>query len=415
MPRIFLGYGQKEEAVDISEANLIGILRPRIGQTVSRGEESVKAAMTQPIGSGRLKEIVEKGDRVAVVISDITRPCPTSLLLPPVLDELNEGGVPDENIIVVSALGSHRPHTKEEMKRLVGKTYERVKCIDSWGKDYVEVGTSTRGTPYQVLRQVAQADKRVCLGNIDYHYFAGYSGGAKAIVPGVCTRRTIQANHRMMLESGAKVGTIMGNPVREDIEEIVSFLSIDFIVNAVLDENKNIMAVVTGHFQEAHREGCRILDQAYRLPITQLADIVITSPHGFPKDINMYQAQKALDNAQWAAKPGGIIILVAECREGLGEETFARWLEEAKQPQDLLDRIAVDFQLGGHKAAAVASIVSRFQVFLVSGLPEKTVSKLYMRSFSHVNDALREALDQKGPDAKIWLMPTGGTTLPQLI
>lgn len=418
MERISLGYGKSEQILNIPQKNLLGCLRPQNIQWDLQADEVIKKALQSPIGTGRLKDLVESGYRVAVIISDITRPCPSALLLPHVLDEINQAGVPDKDIIVVSGLGVHRPHSAEEMKRLVGlMVYERVTCVDSFGQkeDFIQVGQSTVGTPFQVFRPVVEATKRICLGNIDYHYFAGYSGGAKAIVPGVCTRETIQANHRMMLHSQAKVGIIEGNPVRRDLEEIVKFLSIDFILNVVLDEEKNIMAAVAGDFIQAHRAGCRILDQAYRLPIDELADIVITCPHGFPKDINVYQAQKALDNARWAAKPGGIIILVAECREGMGEETFSRWIEEAESGKDIVERISRDFQLGGHKAAAIADMAGQFRIFLVSGLPDKTTKKLFMEPFREVNLAFAEALKIMGADAKVWVMPTGGTTLPQLI
>jgi len=416
--QIILGYGEGEQKLEIKKKNLLGILRPQNISCAVRADEVIKNALKNPIGTQKLREIVGKGDRVAIIISDITRPCSSYLLLPHVLEELNQAGVPDKDIIVVSGLGVHRPHRDEERKRLVGEVvYERVKCLDAYGQreDFIEVGKSTKGTPFQVFRPVVQATKRICLGNIDYHYFAGYSGGAKAIVPGVCTRETIQANHRMMLHPRAKVGVIEGNPVREDIEEITRFLSIDFVLNVVLDEEKRVIAAVAGDYIKAHRAGCRILDQAYRLPIGELADIVITCPHGFPKDINVYQAQKTLDNARWAAKPGGIIILVAECREGLGEETFARWIEEGKSPSAIKHRIIQDFQLGGHKAAAIADMAEQFRIFLVSALPEQIVAKLFMEPFKDVGTAYSEAIGIMGKEAKVWVMPTGGTTLPQLI
>ncbi|MEL7568434.1 MAG: nickel-dependent lactate racemase [Dehalobacterium sp.] len=418
MESILLGYGTSVKKVDIPKKNLFGCLRPKKINCDLPADEIIKKALQNPIGTVRMKEMAAKGDQVAVIISDITRPCPSYLILPHVLDELNQGGVPDKDITVISGLGVHRAHSMEERKRLVGPVvYERVKCIDSRGAkaDYMEVGKSTKGTPFQVFRPVAEATKRICLGNIDYHYFAGYSGGAKAIVPGVCTKETIQANHRMMLHPQAKVGVIEGNPVREDMEEVTKYLSIDFILNVVLDEEKKIMAAVAGDYIKAHRAGCRILDQAYRLPIGELADIVITCPHGFPKDINVYQAQKALDNARWATKPDGIIILVAECREGLGEEIFSQWIEEAESASDIINRISQDFQLGGHKAAAIADMAGQFRIFLVSGLPDQTVRKLFMEPFREVSLAFAEAIKIMGDEAKIWVMPTGGTTLPQII
>ncbi|MDD4753705.1 MAG: nickel-dependent lactate racemase [Desulfitobacteriaceae bacterium] len=413
METLTLGYGRGDQQVTIPKNNLLGCLRPKKMEKNIDEEKEIIYALNHPVGLPKLRDIVKPGERVAVIISDITRPCPSAKMLPHVLDELNRGGVSDKDVVVVSALGSHRPHKEEELKKLIGPVYERVACIDSYGDDFVEVGTSSRGTPFQVFRPVVEADKRICLGNIDYHYFAGYSGGAKAIVPGVCTRATIQANHQMMLSPGARVGLIKDNPVREDIEEIIKFLSIDFILNVVLDDHKKIMGAVAGHFVKAHRAGCKILDQAYRLPIKELADIVVTCPGGFPKDINVYQAQKALDNAQWAVKPGGIIILLAQCSEGFGEKTFEKWLEEANTPEDIIKRIYQDFRLGGHKAAAIATLADKYKIFLVSDLAENQVEKLFMKSFSAVQEAFDEAFREKGSRAKVWVMPTGGTTLPE--
>lgn len=413
MEKITLGYGRSQQEISIPSTNLLGTIRPRkLGDSLNP-EETILNALKNPIGSSPLREIVKPGEKVAVIISDITRPCPNAKLLPYVIEELNQGGVSDQDIIIVSALGSHRPHQKEELRKLVGPVFDRVTCMDSYGDDFIEIGVSSRGTPFQVFRPVVEADCRVCLGNIDYHYFAGYSGGAKAIVPGVCTRATIQSNHQMMLNPGARVGVLENNPVREDMEEIVKFLSIDFILNVILDDHKVIMGAVAGHFQEAHRAGCKILDQAYRLPIEELADVVITSSGGFPKDINVYQAQKALDNARWAVKPGGIIILVAECGEGFGEKTFEKWLEEANAPEDIIKRIYQEFKLGGHKAAAIASMTSQYKIFLVSNLQETQVKKLFMKGFTSAQEALDESFRQKGLNAKVWVMPTGGATLPE--
>jgi nickel-dependent lactate racemase len=276
----------------------------------------------------------------------------------------------------------------------------------------VLVGESRRGTPFEVFRPVAETDLRIAIGNIDYHYFAGYSGGCKAIVPGVCTRRTIEKNHSMMLMDDAKVGKADGNPVREDIEEILRFLSLDFIVNVVLNEKKEIVAAVSGHPIEAHRAGCLVLDQLYKQPIKELADIVIASPGGLPKDLNVYQTQKALDNAQWAVKEGGIIILVGECGEGYGEKTFECWVNEANCADDLLERIQVDFKLGGHKAAAIAKVTQKAKVFLVSSLPKERVEKLYMTPFCDLQEAYNAAVTEKGQDATVYCMTVGGTTLP---
>ena len=174
-------------------------------------------------------------------------------------------------------------------------------------------------------------------GNIEYHYFAGYSGGSKAIMPGVSTHDAIQANHKRMVDERAHAGNLDTNPVRIDIDEVGSFVHIDFIVNVVLDEHKKIRHCVAGHYIEAHRAGCRLLDKLYQVAISAKADIVVTSPGGFPKDLNIYQAQKALDNAKHAVRDGGVIVWLAAAGEGLGEATFEKWMLGHEKSRDMID------------------------------------------------------------------------------
>ena len=179
-------------------------------------------------------------------------------------------------------------------------------------------------------------------------------------------------------------------------------------------KKKNIIKAVAGHHTEAHREGCLFLDSVYKVEIPCLADIVITTPGGYPKDLNLYQAQKALDNAKHAVKDGGIIILSAACTEGYGESVFERWINNSTSPDDLINGIKANFELGGHKAAAIALVEKKAAVYIVSEMDEAKSKKLYMEPFSDINSALRKAFGIMGKDAKVILMPYGGSTLPVL-
>lgn len=409
------GYGKGSREFDINDGNILCELRQNKVNVRTTGVEEVKRALKNPIGTDRLSAIVKPGEKIAIVTSDITRPMPSRLVLPSVLDELAEAGVRDEDITVVFALGSHRKHTEEEKKYLVGEEIcSRIKCVDSDVKQYKALGTSSRGTPVEIFDIVADADRRICLGNIEYHYFAGYSGGAKAIMPGVSTKNAIQANHSAMVNDEARAGAIDGNPVRQDIEEVVKFVKIDFILNVVLDEDKQIIKAVAGHPVKAHREGCRFLDNLYKVEIPKKADIVITTPGGFPKDMNLYQAQKALDNAKHAVRDGGIIIFLASCAEGYGGAVFEKWINEAASPDDLVSRIKSRFELGGHKAAAIALVEKKAEIFIVSDLPREKAEKLYMVPFGSVDAALARAFAELGQNACVILMPHGGSTLPVL-
>lgn len=410
-----LGFGKQTLEINIEDQNILDVLKPSNVKEDINPIEEIRHALENPIGTKRLKEMVKPNETIAIITSDITRPMPSSFVLPAVIDELLQAGVSPKNIKVVFALGSHRKHTEKEKRQLVGDSvFSKVECIDSDGRDCIYMGSTSNGTPIDIYKEVAWADRRICLGNIEYHYFAGYSGGAKAIMPGVSSREAIQANHSMMIRKEAKAGEIDENPVRQDLEEAISFVPIDFIVNVVLNEKKEIIKAVAGHYVEAHREGCKFLDSIYKIPIKELADIVIVSPGGYPKDINMYQAQKALDNAKHAVKDGGIIIWVASCREGFGEGVFEKWLKEADDPKDMVEKIQADFQLGGHKAAAIAMVLNKCQIYMVSELKEEMVQEAFLTPFGDVDSALQQAFEKLGKDSKVIVMPYGGSTLPVL-
>ena len=255
------GYGKSFKEFDIRDENIMAELVCNDVEASLTGIDEVRRALLYPIGTMRLSSIVKPGEKIAVVTSDITRPMPSSVVLPPVVGELLEAGVKYEDITVVFALGSHRKHTEDEKKYLVGEElYGKVRCVDSDVNRCKMLGATTAGTPVEIFDEVAMADRVICLGNIEYHYFAGYSGGAKAIMPGVSTRAAIQANHSFMVMDAARAGDMDDNPVRKDIDEVTRFLPIDFILNVVLDENKRIVKAVAGHHIEAHREGCKFLD-----------------------------------------------------------------------------------------------------------------------------------------------------------
>ncbi|MBB6215748.1 nickel-dependent lactate racemase [Anaerosolibacter carboniphilus] len=408
-----LGFGKQSVKFQIDQKNLMGVLEANKVSVDSMDGEEVERALKNPIGLPRLKDIVKEGEKIVIITSDITRPMPSKIVLPLLLEELYEAHISNEDIKIVFALGSHRKHSEEEKRYLVGdEIYEKIECIDSDVEDCTHIGITSAGTPVDIFRPVVDADRRICLGNIEYHYFAGYSGGAKAIMPGVSTREAIQANHSMMVRKDAKAGTLDENSLRRDIDEVAKMLSIDFIVNVVLDEKKNIMKAVAGHHIEAHREGCKFLDQLYKIEMDHPADIVIVSPGGFPKDINVYQAQKALDNAQHAVRDGGIIILVASCKEGLGEHTFERWMTTAKSPDEMIVNIQKKFELGGHKAAAIAMVHQRARIFLISDLEDGFVRRIFLEPYGNIEEALTNAYCVLGEDAKVLIMPYGGSTLP---
>ena len=414
--KLRFGFGTGCQEVEVPEEHFLGELHANEVPVGLVGEAEARRALADPIGSPRLKEIVHPGETVAIVTSDITRPMPTYKVMPALLDELYAAGIRKEDITLVFALGSHRKQTPEEQRRLAGeRAYAEIRCVDSDPDDCVSFGTTSRGTPVDITRVVAEADRRICLGNIEYHYFAGYSGGAKAVMPGCSTRAAIQANHSRMILPEAKAGALETNPLRLDIEEAGDMLGIDFIVNVVLSEHKEILRAVAGDVTKAHREGCKFLDTLYRKELRQPADIVLVSQGGAPKDLNLYQTQKALDNAKHAVRDGGVIILIGSCKEGLGEKTFEEWMTTAPTAHSLIERIEREFKLGGHKAAAIAMVLERAEVDLVSELDPDFVRSLFLVPQPSAQAALDAALEKLGRDATILAMPYGGSTLPTVV
>ena len=408
--------GEKSQDVNVRDDVVLGILEPNEVTVDLTDEAEVKRALENPIGSPRLKDIIKAGEKIAIITSDVTRPMATWKVMPALLDELYAGGAKKEDITLVFALGSHRKQTDEERHHLAGdRAWNEIKCVDSDPDDCIHLGKTEHGTPLDITRVVAEADRRICLGNIEYHYFAGYSGSSKAIMPGSSTREAIQVNHSMMIDPKACAGNIVDNPLRKDIDEAAAKVGVDFILNVVQTPQKVILKAVAGDMIKAHREGCKFLDKLYKKDIPDRADIVMVSQGGSPKDLNLYQTQKALDNAKHAVKKGGIVILIGSCREGLGEKTFEEWITTAPNPHSLIERIHKEFKLGGHKAAAIAMVLENAEIYLVSELEDDFVRKIFMKPFKTVQEAYDEAVKKLGADATVLAMPYGGSTLPHSV
>jgi len=379
----------------------------------------IEHALNEPIGTKRLEELVKPGDKIAIVVNDQTRSTPSHLIVPPVLDALNKAGVRDADITIVIGCGTHRPATLGEMKALLGEeTFQRVKVIshECRAKDLVFVGkTKTFGTKVYVNKVFAEADLRVLTGDVELHYYAGYSGGRKGVLPAVSGEETIQHNHAMILHPKARTGILEGNPIHEDMTEAARLAKVDFIVNIVTNSKGELVKAFAGDLEQAFYEGVKLVDEMYKVPIERRADIVIVSPGGHPRDIDLYQAYKGVDDALDAVKRGGAVIWAAECPDGHGNEVFYDWMTRFKEPKEMEAEIKRHFRLGGHKAYYLAKALERVQIILVSTMPDYTaVGTFRLRTARALNDALRDAFDIVGKDGKVWVMPRGNVTLPMV-
>jgi nickel-dependent lactate racemase len=417
MVDVWLPYGKSDVCVRVPARNLLGSIDPKELSGVPDSKAEVERALREVIGSKRLSEIAHKESKVAIVVDDSTRDTPTAVMILPVLEELQLAGVKDENVTVIFGCGTHRAVKPEESTKIVGEEISRrVKILshDCKAQDLVYVGTTkTHGNKIFLNRDFAEADVKVLLGDVGFHYYAGYGGGRKSVMPAVAGEETIKHNHAMLLNSNAHTGILNQNPVHEDMTEAARLAKVDFILNVVTNSKGEVVKAFAGDLQQAFDEAVKLVDEMYRVEVDRRADIVVVSPGGYPADINLYQAYKALDNALEVVKRGGVIILVAECPEGHGNQVFYEWMMKFEDLKAAEREIKRNFAIGGHKAYYLLKALQSHQIILVSSLPDYYASNIFkLKTARAVNDALREAMVIAGSQARIWTIAKGNSTLP---
>ncbi len=417
MVDVWLPYGKTDVCIRVPARNLLGTIEPAERQGALDAKAEVERALKEPIGSKRLCEIAKPESKVAIVVDDATRKAPSEAMLLPVLAELNLAGVKDENVTVIFGCGTHRAVKPDEAAALLGaEVLKRVKTIshDCRATDLVHLGTTkTHGNKVFVNRVFAEADVRVLLGDVGFHYYAGYGGGRKSVLPAVCGEETIKHNHSMLLNANARTGNLDDNPVHQDMTEAAKLAKVDFIVNVVANTKGEIVKAFAGDLEQAFLEAVKLVNEMYRITVDRRADIIVVSAGGYPADMNLYQAYKALDNALDAVKRGGVIILVAECPEGHGNQVFYDWMTRLGDLKNVEREIKRNFVLGGHKAYYLLKALQNHQIILVSSMPDYYATSIFkLKTTRAVNDAFAEALKIVGSASRVWAMPQGSCTLP---
>jgi len=415
-----LKYGKEEIQLPIEDENIIKILSLEKQEVLLNPENELRELLENPIGCSSLRELIfqKKANKILIIVNDITRPTPYEVILPPLLDELKQIGIKRKNIIFIIATGIHRSNSPEEIKEMFGEDIASTYKFTNHNGDsshLKDLGEMKSGNKLWVDPIISDTDFIITTGVIVPHYFAGFSGGRKSILPGICGRKTIESNHSNMVYPNAQAGNLRDNPVHEEMQEAAEKVGVDFNINVVTDENHKIIEIVAGELYKSWLKGVEVCKKTYLCPIKQKAEVIITSAGGYPKDINVYQAQKALENACHAIKPGGTIILLAECTEGYGEPTFEKWIEEANTPDDIIKRLENKFVLGGHKAYAIARTVKEVEVILISSLSPDKVHKLFFIPMEDISQALNYVEDKYGEDFQAYILPSGNTVLPQLV
>jgi nickel-dependent lactate racemase len=415
----WLPYGKSEVCLRVPTRNFLGSIEPKEKPGVPDPRAEIERALKAPFGSKRLSEIASSGSKVAIVVDDVTRPAPSYLMVPPILDELNAAGARDENVTVVFACGTHRSVAPDEAVSLLGEAVvNRVKTVnhDCKAGDLVLVGTTRKhGTKVYLNRVFAEADVKILTGDIGLHYFAGYGGGRKSILPGISGEETIKHNHVMLLGASAKTGALDENPVNEDMIEAARMAKVDFTLNIVINSRHELVEAFAGNMDEVFSEGVRLVDEMYRVQVDRRADIVVVSPGGNPADLNLFQAYKAVDNALEAVKRGGVIVLVAELPDGHGDQNFYDFMVKYADLKAIEREVRRNFVMGGAKAYYYMKAMQKAQIILVSSMPDYYAASVFrLKTARAANDALNQAFNLIGKNARVWTMPHGNYTLPEV-
>ncbi|NJL94889.1 MAG: nickel-dependent lactate racemase [Anaerolineae bacterium] len=400
MPIVHLPYGQTSLTIELPETLTLEHLSPHETAPAPDARQAVEQALAAPTGGVRRLEDFAGARSAAIAVNDKTRPVPHAELLPPLLARLEALGIPREGITLVIATGTHPVMPPEEypwiLPEAILRAY-RIVCHDSQDdRALVHLGQTPHGTPVSINRHYWEADLHLAVGNVEPHQFMGFSGGVKSVAIGVAGKGTINHNHALMQDPGATLGSYQSNPARQDVEEIGRLMRVDFVVNAVLNGKKQIVEVFAGEPQAVMQAAIPRVRAVYQVPVSTPYDLMLVSPGGHPKDINVYQSQKGMAHAALVMRPGGTLILCASCPEGSGSQSYENWVNQVDSQAAVFERFAAEgFRVGPHKAFQIARDSARIRVFWVTDMPDSLTQKLLLE-----NAAWRLRCKQRWPTCR---------------
>ena len=414
--KITLRYGRDGIDVELPDANVTDVLRQHPLSVLDQPEQAIRDALSEPIASPPLREIADGRDDACIVVSDITRPVPNAVILPPLLDTLDEAGIPAERVTILIATGLHRPATEAEVREVCGEEMlgrgvqivnHRATCDD----EQVCLGETARGTPAIIDRAYMDADLTILTGLVEPHLMAGYSGGRKAICPGVAGRDTIMAFHgpQLLEPAEACAGNLADNPVHEEALAVADLAGgADFIVNVTLDEERAITGVFTGEMRAAHEAAMIRCEEQAKVVLDEPADIVVTSGGGYPLDLTLYQSTKGIVAAGMICRDGGTIIIAQQNAEGLGSPEFSHLICQADVHACIRDALHTgEICIDTWQLHVVEKVLRRCNVISVSELPPEDAARTPFEPAETVEEAVRRALAQHGTGARIAVVPEG--------
>jgi nickel-dependent lactate racemase len=417
--KVTLPYGKTQVEVKIPDGATVA--HPRELPRVADVDAEIRRAMAAPIGSAPLREVAAEKQDAVVVINDITRPAPSREMLTAILDELRLAGILEAAVTVVIATGNHRPNTPDEIARMIGNDFaRRLRVINhDCENDSALTRVSAPGLdiPIRVNAHVANASLKILTGLIAPHQAAGFSGGRKSLMPGVAALEAIAKQHSFPIRPyDPAMGRMKGNPFHEVAITVARTVGIDFIVNVVKNCRGEVVYAVAGHVEAAHEAGVAVCEESWVTTLPRRYDLVIVTPGGFPRDIDLHQAQKAMSTAELVAADGGVIVLIAECADGIGK--FAAWLKGAKSPQDVIERFTREGFTREHssKAFMCARALAKHPVVVAcSGISRQDMEAMFFRYARSPQEAIDRAVEIKGGDPSVLVLPYAVDCMPKVV
>lgn len=418
MTTLHIPYGKTSLEVNIADHHRVEHIVPAQVTAVDDARAAVEHALDHPEGGVSIADFAG-AESAVIAINDKTRPVPHADLLPPLLAQIEALGIPPERITLLIATGTHPVMPPEEytwiLPQAIIDRYPII-CHDYNDDDvFLHLGETERGTPVTINRHYMAADLRVVVGNVEPHQFMGFSGGVKSAVIGLAGRPTINHNHGMMVQPEATLGRYDDNPMRQDVEEMGRIVRVDFALNALLNSQKQIVKAIAGDPRAVMAAAIPQVRELYTVQVATPYDLMIVSPGGNPKDINVYQSQKALGHATRVAKPGGVVFLCAACPEGAGSQTYEDWVAQQTSYDDVFEQFAAEgFRVGPHKAYQIARDASKLHVHWKTEMPPNYARKLLLEPVNDLQSALDDALNALPDDAHIGVMTLANATIPAL-
>ncbi|MGE5507399.1 MAG: nickel-dependent lactate racemase [Chitinophagales bacterium] len=420
--RFLVPCGRREAELLVPAGVPVELVRSHELPPVPCVAEAIRDALAHPIGSPRLSELVRPGQKVAIIVTDITRKLPEEEILPALLEELGRAGIPDRDVVVVVATGTHRPNTGEELVEKFGRAMvERFRFVNHRAFDQAtlkHLGRSQSGIPLVTNREVAEADVRISTGVIETHLFAGYSGGVKSVAVGVAGAETIAATHNFGMLKETRLGVTEGNRFRDFLTEATDAVGLDFIVNVVQTGHKEVVQVVAGHPVEAWKVGVGTARAMYEVPMEAPADIVVAGAL-YPKSRDLYQASRAVNTSVFGPRPvvkqGGVLLVPAPCEDGFGHPGYVEWMARAGSPEEIIRQAEEEgFAPGDQKALILAWVLRRARLVITDcAIPAADLRRIHLEAAP----TLQEAFDRElaaCPGARVAVIPDALLTLPVL-